>query len=274
MSSMAKQTLLLALLAACGSAEAQPKRTPAAPPPPNEPLFDVDTQAVAPPAAGSQLDSMLKSLHVRVCVRADVAPFASFGDRGLRGFDIALATEIIDQLSIDHKQALTPTWVVVSAAERMKRLQDGACDFMVAAFSLTPDRAQQLATSKVYLRADKVLLSASKITRKQPVVAQLEGATAPAGITGTPRTFRTYQDIIHAMDMGEIDHVATDRPIAEHLMRSSVTSFAISKTLAANAESYVVAAAKPNRALAAEIDRALTTLAYSGRLALLERRWL
>ena len=269
---MANQTLLLALLAACGSADAQPQRQPA-PPPSNEPLFDVDTEAVAPPAAGSQVDGMLKSLHVRVCVRADVAPFASFGDQGLRGFDIALANEIIDQLSIDHKQALSPTWVVVSAAERMKRVQDGACDFMIAAFSWTPDRAAQLATSKVYLRTDKVLLAAAKVTRSKPVIAQLDGATgsAPVGVT---RTFRTYQEIIHAMDMGEVDYVATDRPIAEHLMRSSVTSFAISKTLASNAESYVVATGKPNRELATAIDRALTTIANSGRLALLERRWL
>ncbi len=269
---MAKPTLLLALMAACGSADAQPQRQPA-PTPPNEPLFDVDTEAVAPPAAGSQLDGMLKSLHVRVCVRADVAPFGSFGDSGLRGFDIALANEIVDQLSIDHKQALTPTWVVVSAAERIKRLQDGACDLMIAAFSLTPERAAQLATSKVYLRTDKVLLAASKITRSKPVVAQLEGATGTA-VAGAPRTFRTYQDIIHAMDMGEVDYVATDRPIAEHLMRSSVTGFTISKTLAPNAESYVVATGKPNRELAAAIDRALTTIANSGRLALLERRWL
>jgi ABC-type amino acid transport substrate-binding protein len=271
---MAKQTLLLALMAACGSADAQPQRQPAAPTPPNEPLFDVDTQAVPPPAAGSQIDGMLKSLHVRVCVRADVAPFASFGDQGLRGFDIALATEIIDQLSIDHKQALTPTWVVVSAAERMQRLQDGACDFMVAAFSLTPQRAQALSTSKVYLQTDKVLLGAAKITRKQPVIAQLEGATGTAPIAGTPRTFRTYQEIIHAMDMGEVDYVATDRPIAEHLMRSTTTSFSVTKELAKNAESYVVASGKQNKELATEIDRALTTLAYSGRLALLERRWL
>lgn len=269
---MAKQTLLLAMLAACGSADAQPQRQPA-PTPPNEPLFDVDTEAAKPPAAGSQIDGMLKSLHVRVCVRADVAPFGAFADSGLRGFDVALANEIIDQLSIDHKQALSPTWVVVSAAERIKRTQDGACDFMIAAFSLTPERAAQLATSKVYLRTDKVLLAAAKITRSKPVIAQLEGATGTAPV-GVPRVFRTYQEIIHAMDMGEVDYVATDRPIAEHLMRSSVGSFTVSKVLAKDAESYVVATGKPNRELATAIDRALTNIANSGRLALLERRWL
>lgn len=266
---MANHTLLLALLAACNTADAQPRPTA----PANEPLYDVDTEASPPPAAGSQIDGILKSLHVRVCVRADVAPFGSFGDGGLRGFDIALANEIVDQLSIDHKQALTPTWVVVSAAERIKRVQDNACDFMIAAFSLTPDRAAQLATSKVYLRTDKVLLAASKITRKQPVIAQLEGATG-AAVAGTPRTFRTYQEIIHAMDSGEVDYVATDRPIAEHLMRSSVTGFTVSKVLAPNAESYVVATGKPNKELATAIDRALVNIANTGRLALLEQRWL
>jgi ABC-type amino acid transport substrate-binding protein len=255
-------------LGACSSpATAQPK-------PAQEPLYEIDTAPQPAPAAGSHLDRILKSLHVRICVRADVPPFGYFQAGALGGFDVALATEIVDQLSIDYKTALKPEWVIVAAADRIKRVQDDGCDLMVAAFSYTKDRASQLATSKVYIRTDKVLVAAKKITRKTPVIAQLEGATGAAGVPGTVKIFRTYQEIVHAMDMEEIDYLATDRPIAEHLVRSTVKAYAISKTLAPNAESYVAGVRTGNTDTLAAVDRALDAMARSGRLALIDRRWL
>jgi ABC-type amino acid transport substrate-binding protein len=241
----------------------------------DEALYDIDTAAQKAPAANSALDHILKSLHLRVCVRSDVAPFGYFSTSALEGFDIDLATEITKQISIDHKQALRPTWTVVAVDERMKRLQDNSCDIMVADFSYSKERAAQIGTSKVYLRTDKVLVTAAKLTRKVAVIAKVAGATGDAGaLKGTMRTFATYQEIVYAMDAGEIDHVITDRPIAEHLIRSSVTAFQITKTLAENAESYVVGVNLNNPDVLAAVNKALDDLARSGRLALLVRRWL
>jgi ABC-type amino acid transport substrate-binding protein len=268
--------LHLLALAACGTADAQPKPAPQKSAPADA-LYDVDTAAQPAPKAGQSLAGILKSLHVRVCVRSDVPPFSYFGQGGLQGFDVALAQELVDHLSIDYKQALKPEWVVVTAADRMKRLQDSACDLVVASFSYTKERATQVATSKVYVRTDKVLVGSAKITRGTPIVAKLEGATGDSGIKGAREvSFKTYLDIVHAMDMDEIDYVVTDRPIGEHLIRSSVKSFKVTKTLAENAESYVVAVNKDanHTELLAAIDRALVDLAQTGRLALLERRWL
>jgi ABC-type amino acid transport substrate-binding protein len=259
--------LFLFLPLGASSATAQPK-------PAQDALYEMDTAPQPAPATGSHIDRMIKSLHVRVCVRSDVAPFGHFQAGSIGGFDVALATEIVDQLSIDYKTALKPEWVIVAANERVKRVQDDGCDLMVAAFSYTKDRAAQVATSKVYLRTDKVLIAASKITRAKPVIAKLEGATGTTGIAGVERTFRTYQEIVHAMDMGEIDYLATDKPIAEHLLRSTIKSYTISKTLAANAESYVAAVRLGNADTLAAVDRALDAMARTGRLALLDRRWL
>jgi ABC-type amino acid transport substrate-binding protein len=161
----------------------------------------------------------------------------------------------------------------VTAAERVKRLQDQACDVMVAAFSHTKERATQVAMSKVYVRTDKVLLGASKITRKTPVIARLEGATGDPGIKGRVQTYRTYQDIVHAMDLDEIDYITTDLPIAGHLIRSSVKSFKVQKTLAENAESYVIAVNTSSPELLVAINRALTR-SRSQDDSRLERRWL
>lgn len=251
----------------CGaSAEAQPKQ---------DELYDIDTAAQPAPASGSALERMVRSLHTRVCIRVDNPPFGQFAEGGgPAGFDVALASEIVDQLSIDYKLALKPAWVVVTSGERIKRVQDDACDFAIAALSYTKARAAEVALSRPYARTDKVLVAASKIARKTPVIAKIEGATGDSGITGTMREFRTYQDMVHAMDHDEIDYVVTDRPIADHLVRSTVKPYTVAKTLAANAEAYVVAVRLGNKDLAAAVDRALDAIARSGRLALLERRWL
>lgn len=258
------------LLAAAGVAEAQPKPTvdPDA-------LYELDAPAQKPPVASSPLGKLLETMYLRACVRSDVAPFGVFGGNGLEGYDIDLASEIAQQISIDYKQALRVEWTVVSAEDRIKRVQDGSCDILVADLSLTKERAAQIATSKVYLRTDKVLVAVAKITHKTPVIARLASATGDAGnLAGTTRVFQSYREIIHAMNAGEIDYVVTDKPIAEHLIRSATRPYAIGKTLAANAESYVVGVNAASPDVLAAVDRALQDLAQNGRLALLDRRWL
>src|SRR3954468_21581607 len=49
------------------------------------PLYEIDSEAQRAPSPGSGLDRIIKGLHVRVCVRADVAPFASLSVNGLDG---------------------------------------------------------------------------------------------------------------------------------------------------------------------------------------------
>jgi ABC-type amino acid transport substrate-binding protein len=243
--------------------------------PVDEDLSSLDTAAQKAPPGGSGLDTVLGSLHLRACVRSDVAPFGSFMQSRLLGFDIDLASEIATQISIDYKQALRVEWVVVDADDRIKHVVDGSCDIVVADLSYTKERAAQIGTSKVYLRTDKVLVAAAKITRKVPVIARLAGATAEAAdVKGSTREFRTYQDIIRAMDAGEVDYIVTDRPIAAHLVRSSIVAYEIKKVLAENAESYVIGVSKSHPELLEAVNRALETLAHDGRLALLSRRWL
>ena len=253
------------LVGAVSAASAQPK---------DDELYDVDTAPQKAPAAGTGLDSVLSSLHLRACVRSDVAPFASFRHDELEGFDIDLAGEIAKQLSIDYKTALRVEWIVVDVDERVKRVADGACDIVVADLSFTKERAQQIGTSKVYLRTDKVLVAAAKITRKVPVIGKLVGATGETDVKGTTRELRSYREMVHAMDLGEIDYIVTDRPIAAQLIRSTNTAYAIKKTLAENAESYVVGVQKKNPELLEAVNRALSDLARSGRIGLLARRWL
>jgi ABC-type amino acid transport substrate-binding protein len=216
---------------------------------------------------------------MRVCIRGDVAPFGSFNSNGgqLDGLEVELATEIVKQISIDYKQPLKIDWTIVAAPDRVKRLQDDACDLLVASLSYTPERAQQVTTSKVYLKTDKVLLSAAKITRKVPVIAKIGGATtgdSPDVPKGTDRVFGTYAEVVYAMDNEEIDYLVTDRPIADQLIRSATKPYTVSKTLAPGAESYVAATQNGHPELIAAVNKAIDDLARSGRLAHIHRRWL
>ncbi|MEO7731762.1 MAG: transporter substrate-binding domain-containing protein [Kofleriaceae bacterium] len=259
------------VLAVCGVADAAPAAKPAEPE-----LYELDTAPQPAPAAGSPLDRVLKSLQIRACVRSDVAPFGAFTSGGLDGFDVALAREVADEISVDYKQPLRIDWVVVPAADRVKFVQDGACDFEIAAFSHTAERATQVAESKVYLRTDKVVVSAARITRKEPIIGKVGGTTGGdvADLKGKPRSFSTYQELIQAMDLDELDHIVVDRPIAEHLIRSSTRPFKISRVLTEGTESYVVAVHTGHSDLLGAVNRALGNIARSGRLALLHRRWL
>jgi putative glutamine transport system substrate-binding protein len=280
--------LIVASAVGCGESKSAPSGEAAAKPTDTTPtavapapagdgtaLYDLDTDPQKAPAPGSAMDRILKGLHVRVCVRADVAPFGSFSTGGLEGLEIELATEIVKQISIDYKQALKIDWTVVTAGERIKRLEEDGCDLEVAALSYSAERAAQVGTSKVYLKTDKVLMAAKDIKRKVPVIAKVGGTTGDTGdLKGTPRSYSSYQEIVYAMDNDEIDYLVTDRPIAEQLIRSSTKPYAITKTLAQGAESYVAATNKSHTDVLAAVDKALEDLAKSGRLALMHRRWL
>ena len=262
--------LMLLGAAACSAADAAPAAKTA-----DTELYEMDTAAQPAPAAGSPIDRILKSLQIRACVRADVPPFGAFSSSGLDGFDVALAREVAEEISIAYKQPLRVDWVVVPAADRVKFVQDGACDFMIAAFSHTPERATQVGESKVYLRTDKVLVAAQKITRKEPIIGKVGGTTGDAGdVKGRVQTFANYQEVIQAMDLDEVDYLVVDRPIGEHLIRSSMRPYRVAKVMAENAESYVVAVHTGQTDLLGAVNHALDNIARSGRLALLHRRWL
>ncbi|HUS63861.1 MAG TPA: transporter substrate-binding domain-containing protein [Kofleriaceae bacterium] len=267
-------TTLVALFLGAAPALAQAPAPASEKNPESAALYEIDTEAQKAPPANTPLARILESLHVRVCVRSDVPPLGYFSSGQLEGFDVELASELVKQLGIDYKRVLKIEWTVVTAEERMKHLQQNGCDILVAALSHTKERAGQAELSKIYVRTDKVLLAAGNITRKSPVIAQVGGTTGDAGIKGTPRPFHTYQEVAYAMELGGIDYLVTDRPIAEHLMRSTTKPFKITKTLAKDAESYAVATPKGDPLLIQAVNRALEDLARSGRLAFIQRRWL
>ncbi|TNE44524.1 MAG: transporter substrate-binding domain-containing protein [Deltaproteobacteria bacterium] len=238
------------------------------------PLYSIDTPTAKAPPAHSTLAKILKSQLIRVCVRADIPPFGHFVNNALVGFDIQLAREISTQISIYYKKNLRLTWSVINANSRVSSLENNHCDMVVAAFSITPSRQKKVAFSEPYLQTYKVKVKKTKITRNKPVTAVVTGTTQgkkkPKGII---RAFLNYNEIINAMDRGEIDYVMTDQPIAIHMLRSISQEYMITQVLS-QMENYGVGVNKKSAALLKAVNRALRDLARTGRLAYTQRQWL
>lgn len=272
---MKKLAFLLCLCMAFPAyADKKAAKKAAAKAPKDAPLYSMDSDTQKAPA-NTALARITKASRIRVCVRADVPPFGYFSQAGLKGFELSLVREVVTRLSIDYKKILHVSWIVITAKQRVAKLQDNSCDLVAAAFSYTKDRAKHVGLSKAYLATDKVLVSAAKITRKTPVIAQVKGTTgSTAGVKGKVQYYNSYQDIIFAMDNGEVDYVITDRPIATHMIRSASTPFKIAKVLVKGAEKYVLGVNKNNKALLGAINAALEKIAQSGRLSYLHLKWL
>lgn len=238
------------------------------------PLYSIDTDAVPAPPAKSALARILKRHVLRVCVRADAPPFGYFARKGLTGFDVHLAMELAKQISIDYKAVLSVSWNPTPAGDRVGRLRRNACDISVSALSWTRGRAGQIGLSKAYAQTDKVLVAAEQ-PRAKAVIGLVKGTTGgTGGVKAAKRWFNTWNEVLFAMRNGGIDYTVSDRPIAIHLTRSTSKAYKVSKVLAKNAEKYVVGVKKGNKHLLKAVNKALTDLAQSGRLAYLQRRWL
>lgn len=247
--------------------------TAAAPETLEPPLYSIDTPTAKAPPSQSQLAKILRHQLLRICVRADIPPFGMFRKQALVGFDIALAQALAVQLSIYYKKNLRTVWSVIDANARVQSLTANHCDLVLAAFSQTPDRAKKVAFSEVYLKTYKVQVKKAEIARRKPVMAVVRGTTSPLKSEGVTRIFRSYNEILRAMERGEIDTLVTDQPIAIHLLRTVGQGYVIGRMLT-QVERYAVGVNKKNKALLKAVNQALQELATSGRLAYLQRQWL
>ncbi len=239
------------------------------------PLYTLDSPEMPKAADGTKLARILQSQVLRACVRSDVPPFGYFLGRRLVGYDIDLVEQIARRLSVYYKRNLTIEWTVINAGSRISSLQQDTCDIVAAAFSRTKARARLVGFSKVYLKTNKVLISA-ETTRKNPVLAIVRGTTTPDAqslFNAEIRFFENYKEIIYAMESGSIDYVITDHPIALHMIRSVSKKYKIVKKLGLS-EEYAIGVQLENKTLLHVTDLILLDLAQSGKLAYLQRQWL
>lgn len=141
-------------------------------------------------------------------------------ETGYQGFDIDTATYIAAKLGVPANNII---WKPLDAAERIGALENDQVDLVVAAFTITPERARQVSFSEPYFIAHQDLL----IRRNDDTITgprALDGKTlcAPAGTTSaeflqanyrgqiTLRKVPSTAECVRNLATGDVDVVSTD----------------------------------------------------------------
>ena len=129
------------------------------------------TYATSTAQAAGELEKIKQQDKIRIAVFSDKPPFGFVDENGKnKGYDVYLAKRIAKDLLGDENKV---EFVLVEAASRIEVLQANKADIVLANFTVTPERAQQVAFAKPYM---KVALGVAS-PQGAPItdVAQLKG---------------------------------------------------------------------------------------------------
>lgn len=128
--------------------------------------------AFAPQAdAAGELDKIKQADKIRIAVFSDKPPFGYVDENGdNQGYDVYLARRLAKDMLGDENKV---EFVLVEAASRIEVLQANKADLVLANFTVTPERAEQVDFAKPYMQV--ALGVASPEGAPITDVAQLKG---------------------------------------------------------------------------------------------------
>ena len=177
------------------------------------------TLVVAAPAHAGALEEAKARGSLSVGVRVDFPPFGYLDADGKNtGFEVDLARYLARQLLGDERKLrVTPA----PAGSRMTILLSGVADMLIAAVTVTEDRAAVFAFSAPYFLSGSLLL----VPRNSPIqglpdvtgkrVAVIEGSIQEGGLErvapgATPVKFWRIAEAVEALRAGRVDALAED----------------------------------------------------------------
>ncbi len=170
----------LGLLSGCGSKSADTASAKAA-----------DTKDGSADAVYRTLDEIKESGTINIGVFSDKSPFGYVDENGeYQGYDVYFANKIGEDLGVDIN------YVSTEAASRIEYLQTGKVDIILANFTVTPERAEEVDFALPYMNValgvvshdDKVIKDLSEIGADEQVIV-ISGTTAETYLT------KNYPDI-------------------------------------------------------------------------------
>ncbi|MEW5874566.1 MAG: basic amino acid ABC transporter substrate-binding protein [Candidatus Zixiibacteriota bacterium] len=219
-----------------------------------------------------------KSGVLRIGTDATYPPFETVDtDNGqIVGFDIDLVTEICRELQCAPEFIVTPFDGIVTG------LTTGKYDMIASAFTITPDRAQEVSFADPYYDAGQALavpLYDESITSVEDLAGKSIGVQL--GTTGE-RQARTidgakvvsFENISAAfidMENGRVDAVINDLPTTEMLIRERQSAKIVGPTL--TSEKYGFAVRTHDRELLEAVNAALRAIRRDGRYDTIHDRW-
>ncbi|WP_029137930.1 glutamate ABC transporter substrate-binding protein [Nakamurella lactea] len=141
-------------------------------------------------------------------------------DNGYAGFDIDTANYVAGKLGVPTANI---TWKPVDPGERISALEKGEVDLVVATFSITPEREQQVSFAGPYFIAHQDLLIrrndtsiTSPETLNGKILCEASGTTSADYVTQhyagkiTVREVPTFSECVRNLANGDVDAVSTD----------------------------------------------------------------
>ena len=145
-------TLTGAMLAGCGNTDAAESSSDA------QTGVTADTQAAAGDASADvvyrTLDEIKESGTINIGVFSDKNPFGYVDENGeYQGYDVYFANRLAEDLGVDVN------FVSTEAASRIEYLQTGKVDVILANFTVTPERAEEVDFALPYMNVSLGVIS-------------------------------------------------------------------------------------------------------------------
>ncbi|MGN6129863.1 MAG: transporter substrate-binding domain-containing protein [Nocardioidaceae bacterium] len=176
-------------------------------------------------AADSHLTSVLKSHKIRIGVQSQAAPWGvQKSDGSFEGFDIEIAKALGESLGAKIK------FIPVTNESRIPMLQADKADVMIASFTATDERAQQVAFTIPYAAGGTLIA----VPKDSPIhsYADLAGKSVSAsrGSIGEqileshfpktkPALFNSFADSVQAVKSGTVDALIENNVIVPQLVQ-------------------------------------------------------
>lgn len=218
---------------------------------------------------------------LRVGTEATFAPFEFAAEDGsLTGFDVEIIQAIGKEIGYDVEIVNMPFDGLIPA------IMTSQIDAIIAAMSITPERAKRVAFSDPYYTSGLSVLIREDTAAKYPKVESLKGQplcvqigttgamTAEKLSPGMVKAFNTEPEAFMELKAKGCEGVVNDRPINLYFLAQSNASEGITELPEIlTAEQYGIATHLQNKELQAKINEGLAKIRANGTYDKIYQKW-
>lgn len=233
-------------------------------------------------ALGCMSSSLAYAETLRVGTEATYAPFEFAAEDGsLTGFDVELIQAIGKEAGYDKVEVLNMPFDGLIPA-----LMTSQIDTIIAAMSITPERAKRVAFSEPYYTSGLSVLILEENKDKYPKVDSLKGKSlcAQIGTTGAMtaetlspgkvKAFNTEPEAFMELKAKGCEGVVNDRPINLYFLAQTAASDGVTEiNEILTAEKYGIAVHKNNKELLEKLNAGLKKLQENGTYDAIYQKW-
>ena len=217
---------------------------------------------------------------IRVGTEATYAPFEFMDDEAKpQGYDIDIITAIGEAMGYEVQVQNMPFDGLIPA------LMTSQIDAVIAAMTITPERAQRVDFSEPYYKsglsvlireADKDKYTSLESLKGQPLCAQIgtTGAMKADELSGgNAKSFNTEPEAFMELKAGGCEGVVNDRPVNLYYLATAASEGVVEMSEMITAEDYGIAVAKGNTDMKQVIDEGLKKIRENGTFAKIHQKW-